>query len=115
MRTIPVLLAAAMLIGCGTNNTPNVARGLAQKPVAVRDGNVVHPTLLIKFKQTMRAQELGAFRTRFQLRNVGQIAQLGIYIEQPTGDTPIDQVLDNLNAAPEVEYAELNGRIGVPE
>lgn len=109
MKIANLLAAALLLAGC--QNPISTVNVTARQAAPASTRQVTHPTLLIKFKASLRAQDLGAFRTRFGLRNVGKIEGLGIFIEEPTGDQDLGTLLDALNANPQVEFAELNGRV----
>jgi uncharacterized lipoprotein YajG len=109
MKLAYLLAAALLLAGC--QNPVSTVSVAARKAAPVSTRQVTHPTLLIKFKATPRAQELGTFRAQFGLRNVGKIEGLGIFIEEPAGDVDLGALLDALNANPLVEFAELNGRV----
>ncbi|MDB5097240.1 MAG: hypothetical protein JWM80_1661 [Cyanobacteria bacterium RYN_339] len=109
MKAMTIALTLALLAGCQSPTTlPRSTRLQARATAAAQ---VDHPTLLIKFKATPRAVDLSAFRGRFGLQNVGKIEALGIFIEQPTGDVDLGQLIEAIQASPLVEYVELNGKI----
>jgi hypothetical protein len=116
MRALFCLLALSLtLAACSPSAAPTGATAVRNGEARSLSGPLDHPTLLIKFKQVMRGEELDAFRTRFSLKNVGQVAGLGVYVEALQSDLPLDQVLASIQLSPLVEYAELNGRMDISQ
>ena len=105
-------LAAAFLAGCQAQSlatapqrpsSSRVAPAKATKPVQI----------LVKFKAEMRTAEIQAFRAEFGTRNVGEIKGIGVFVEEVTSRKPVKELLAEMNASPLVEYAELNGSVGI--
>lgn len=109
-----ILAAAVMLAGCQSpaSFAPQARTGQVAQPAK---RTATQPAeVLVKFKATMRAQELSAFRTTFGTRNVGYIAGIDVYVEEVAASRqPIEQVVAAMNASPLVEYAELNGEVRI--
>jgi hypothetical protein len=108
-------LAATFLLGC---QSPSPTAASSQRPAASRLTPATNPTakpvqILVKFKAGMRAADVQAFRAEFGTRNVGEIKGLGILVEEVVTRKPVQEILDEMNANPLVEYAELNGEVGI--
>jgi predicted small secreted protein len=112
---ISMLALSLCLSACASNTVVSVARDVRQGASRALSAPVDHPTLLIKFKQTLRGDELEAFRTRFSLKNVGEIKGLGVFVESVLSDQPVDQILAAIQLSPLVDYAELNGRMNITQ
>lgn len=112
-RTVIVasLLAATLLAGCHASASP-MLRPASQGAFAPQKREAA-PRILVKFKAQLRAADLKAFRAHFGTRNVGMIASIDVYVEEVVGDTPVDELLTALNRDPQVQYAELDGEIGI--
>lgn len=104
-------LAVALLAGCGMQNRV-IGRGTVTTTSAVVPA-AKNPQILVKFKARMDVTAFSAFRATYGLRNVSQLNALGIYVEEVTSKTPVDELLKTLNADPAVEYAELNGQVNL--
>ena len=114
MRALICLLALSLsLAACSPTATPTGATALRTVATRSLSAPSEHPTLLIKFRQVMRGEELDAFRTRFSLKNVGLIVGLDVYVEAVQSELPLDQVLAAIQLSPLVDYAELNGRMDI--
>ena len=97
-----------------TGTASNVRAGLAGKaPVVPASATQQRQQVLVKFKARLQATELTTFRAAFGLRNVGEIAALGVFVEEVAEGRQVGDVLRELNASPMVEYAELNGTVGI--
>lgn len=120
-RSLIAAIAAGVsinLVGCGMNT--HVIGREASAPGAVKRATT--PTaseqpvqILVKFKTRLEMREMTSFRTTYGLRNVGTIANLGVFIEEITSSRGVNDVLRDLQASPLVAYAELNGNISIAE
>lgn len=112
MQTIALVtaaIAATFLIGC---HHPSPTAISTQRPAAA--SKAAKPVqILVKFKAGLRTADLKSFRAEFGTRNVGEIKGIGVFIEEVVSRKPVQQILDEMNADPLVEYAELNGEVGI--
>ena len=112
---ISAAVAAALLAGC---QSPALVSAPQQRPASTRVAPAKTPVakpvqILVKFKAEMRTADLRAFRAEFGTRNVGEIKGLGVFVEEVTSRRPVKELLEEMNASPLVEYAELNGTVGI--
>jgi hypothetical protein len=117
--TVLALTFTLALAGCGTVGAATVtAKGLTSRtaPAAQKTQRpAAKPVqILVKFKAArMTVSALEAFRSEFSTRNVGQIAALGIYIEELAPGTNMKEALAAIEASPLVEYAEPNSEVTI--
>ncbi len=104
-------LAVALLAGCGIQNRV-IGRG-TQTTTSVVAPAAKNPQILVKFKARLDVTAFAAFRLTYGLRNVSQLAAIGVYVEEVTSKTPVTDLLKTLNEDPAVEYAELNGQVSL--
>ena len=108
---------AGLLTGCGSPPravvSPFAASATRPQGTLVPRPATEGRQILVKFNEGVRAAEIGSFRTRFQTRNVGQIAAIQVFIEEVDGNRPLTEVLAEINAWPTVAYAEANGTVNL--
>lgn len=112
---ISAALVAAFLAGC---QSPSQLAAPHQRAASTRLAPAKTPAakpaqILVKFKAEMRTADLQAFRAEFGTRNVGEIKGLGVFVEEVTSRRPVQEILEEMNASPLVEYAELNGEVSI--
>lgn len=111
-----VILTTLALAGCHANPaavpTRPVTAQSVQRPTAPQ-AQRKPAQLLVKFKGRPALSALTTFRTTYGTRNVGMIESLDVYVEELTGDKPLQSVLKAMNADPLVDYAEPNGDVTV--
>lgn len=114
---IAAAAALALLSGCYAPSqsraawAPGLNRPASTAPATRTEARPAQ--ILVKFKAGMRMAEIQAFRAEYGTRNVGYIQGIDVYVEEVTSRKPVGQILEEMNASPLVEYAELNGEVGI--
>lgn len=111
MRSVPLLIAALSMLNFGPCNQSDNAR------VQPRDASQVAAAaeILIKFKASVSEDSVSTFANTMGLQKVRDIRGIGVRVYRVPPGKSAQEIIKQLQADPNVEYAEPNMEYRIPE